>query len=97
VVAEVVTIMIMVSVVAQVEDAQLAIIIIELVALEILLQNLLLQPLYKDFEAEIQVVHLQALEQEVEDLAHKEQIVHLVDQVDKTVDQGEIVTFQEVL
>jgi hypothetical protein len=97
VVAEVVTIMIMVSVVAQVEDAQLAIITIELVALEILLQNLLLQPLYKDLEAEIQVVHLQALEQEVEDLAHKEQIVHLVDQVDKTVDQGEIVTFQEVL
>jgi hypothetical protein len=97
VVAEVVTIMIMVSVVAQVEDAQLAIIIIELVALEILLQNLLLQPLYKDLEAVIQVVHLQALEQEVEDLAHKEQIVHLVDQVDKTVDQGEIVTFQEVL
>ena len=89
--------MIMVSVVAQVEDAQLAIITIELVALEILLQNLLLQPLYKDLEAEIQVVHLQALEQEVEDLAHKEQIVHLVDQVDKTVDQGEIVTFQEVL
>ncbi len=89
--------MIMVSVVAQVEDAQLALITIELVALEMFLQNLLLQPLYKDFEAEIQVVHLQDLEQQVEDLAHKEQIVQALKQVDKTVDQGEIVTFQEVL